>query len=222
MSHLPFPIIGLFLLTVVAAFALLAFAVRGSRGVMLGSALWIVLQSAIAISGFYQITDTMPPRLALAAVPPLLVIAALFSTSNGRQLIDAMSLKWTILLHSIRILVEATLYWLFLFRQVPALMTFEGGNIDILAGLSAPVVWWAFSRNYIGRRGLVIWNSLALVSVLNALGRAMLSAPFRFEKLALDQPTVAILDFPFVLLPAFLVPAVLFCHFVIFRKMRSS
>ena len=130
-----------------------------------------------------------------------------------------MDLKWCVLIHSIRIFVEINLYWLFIYKQVPALMTFEAGNLDILAGLTAPFIWWAFSRGHIGKMGLLTWNSLCLLSVLNAFVRAMLSAPFPFQKFAFDQPTIAILRFPFVLLPAFIVPAVLLCHLVVFRKL---
>jgi len=154
--------------------------------------------------------------------PPILLIAGLFLTGAGRRFVDRMDLKWCILVHTIRIFVEATLYWLFLYKQVPALMTFEAGNLDILAGVTVPFVWWAFNTGKMGRRGLFIWNALCLLSVLNALGRAMLSAPFRFQHFAFDQPTVAILHFPFVLLPAFIVPAVLLCHFAVFRKLTSS
>jgi hypothetical protein len=59
---------------------------------------------------------------------------------------------------------------------------------------------------------LIVWNSLGVLSLLNAVARAMLSAPFRFQQFAFDQPTIAILYFPFVLLPAFIVPAALVCH----------
>lgn len=135
---------------------------------------------------------------------------------------DGVSLKWSVLLQSVRILVEVTLYWLFLYKQVPAQLTFEAGNVDILVGLSAPLLWWAFASGRVAKRGLLIWNSLALLSVLNALGRALLSAPFRFQQFAFHQPTVAILTFPFILLPAFVVPAVIFTHLAIFRKLCSS
>ncbi len=69
---------------------------------------------------------------------------------------------------------------------------------------------------------LLVWTSLALLSVLSALGRAVLSAPFRFQQFAFDQPTVAILTFPFIPLPAFVVPAVVFTHLAIFRKLLVS
>jgi hypothetical protein len=216
---MPLSLIVIFLLTVLLGVFLLGKAVRGSRPVIAGSLIWMGAQSAVALSGFYMVTNTLPPRLLAAIVPPLLLIAGLFLTQSGRRFLDGMDLKWSVLLHTIRILVELNLYWLFLHRQVPRLMTFEGGNVDILIGLTAPAIWWAFSKGHIGRRGLLLWNGVALLSVLNALVRAMLSAPFPFQRFGFDQPTIAILGFPVILLPAFLVPAVLLCHLVVFRKL---
>jgi hypothetical protein len=222
MSHLPFPEVAFFLLTIVVSLLLFGFAVRGSKSALLLCLLWIGAQSGIGLSGFYLSTKTLPPHFFAAVVPPMLVLVSLLFTGKGRRFMTGMSLKWSVLIHSIRILVEVNLYVLFLYKQVPIQMTFEAGNLDILIGVTAPAIWWAFRKKYVGRRGLVIWNSVALLSVLNALGRAMLSAPFRFQQFAFDQPTIAILYFPFVLLPAFLVPAVLLCHCVVFRKLLGS
>jgi 4-amino-4-deoxy-L-arabinose transferase-like glycosyltransferase len=221
MNYLPLPIVVFFLGVTALALFLFGRAVRGSKSAIVVSVAWMVLQSAVALSGFYLFTNTVPPHFILAVAPPIILIAGLFLTQAGRSFVDRMDLKWCILVHTIRIFVEVTLYWLFLYKQVPALMTFEAGNLDILAGLTVPFVWWAFNTGKIGRRGLFIWNALGLLGVLNALGRAMLSAPFRFQRFAFDQPTVAILHFPFVLLPAFIVPAVLLCHFAVFRKLTS-
>jgi hypothetical protein len=222
MSHLPLTIIVFFLITTLLALLLFARAVRGSKAAIAGSILWMCLQSAVALSGFYLVSKAFPPHFFLAAAPPILFIAALFATAAGRRFLDGMDLKWCVLLHSIRILVEINLYWLFLYKQVPALMTFEAGNLDILVGLSAPPIWWAYSSGHIARRGLLIWNSVCLLSVLNAFGRAMLSAPLPFQRFAFDQPTIAILSFPFILLPAFIVPVAIFCHLVVFRKLSRT
>lgn len=219
MVHLPLSLIGFFLLTTVLALLGFGRAVRGSKIAIVASILWMCIQSTVALFGFYLATKTLPPRLVLAIAPPLLAIAALFLTRRGRQFIDSVELKWCVLLHSIRILVELNLYWLFLYKQLPVQMTFEGGNLDILVGLSAPVIWWAYNAGHVKRKGLLIWNTICLLSVLNAFGRAMLSAPFRFQQFAFDQPTVAILHFPFILLATFIVPAVVFCHLAVFRKL---
>ncbi|MDB6080057.1 MAG: putative transrane protein of unknown function, partial [Akkermansiaceae bacterium] len=47
----------------------------------------------------------------------------------------------------------------------------------------------------------------------------LLSAPFPFQRLALDQPNVAILSFPFIWLPTFIVPVVLFTHLASIRQL---
>jgi hypothetical protein len=222
MSHVPLPIIVFFLLTVLLALLLFGKAVRGSKTAIVVSLLWMCVQSVIALSGFYLVANAFPPRFMLVVAPPILFIVGLFLTAAGRRFLDGMDLKWSVLFHTIRIFVEINLYWLFLYKQVPALMTFEAGNLDILVGLSAPIIWWAFSSGHVGRRGLLVWNGICLLSVLNAFGRAMLSAPFPFQRFAFDQPTVAILSFPFTLLPAFIVPAAILCHLVVFRKLSSS
>jgi hypothetical protein len=221
MSHLPWPIISFFLLTALLTLFFLSKAARGSKATVIGAVLWMGLQSAVALSGFYFANSSLPPHFFWAAVPPLLFIVGLFSTTAGRRFLDGMDLKWCVLLHSIRIFVEINLYWLFVYKQVPAQMTFEAGNLDILVGISAPLIWWAFGNGHIGKRGLLVWNSICLLSVLNAFGRAMLSAPLPFQQFAFDQPTVAVLSFPFVLLPAFIVPVAILCHLVVFRKLMS-
>ncbi len=221
MSYLPLPITAFFLLTTLLTLFAFSKAVRGSKPAIAVAILWMSLQSAAALSGFYLISNTFPPHFIAVVAPPLLLIAGLFLTADGRRFLGKMDLKWCVLLHSIRIFVELNLYWLFLYKQVPAQMTFEAGNLDILVGLTAPVIWWAFKSGKVGKKGLLIWNSLGLLSVLNAFTRAMLSAPFSFQQFAFGQPTLAILHFPFVLLPAFIVPAALLCHLVVFRQLSA-
>ena len=219
MAHVSLSLIVFFASTALIALFLFASAVQ-SRAMVAAAAVWMLLQSAIALSGFYTVTTGLPPRFLLALGPSaILALTALLPVS--RRVIAAMDLRWMILFHTIRILVELSLYCLFRAGQVPRLLTFEGGNLDILVGLSAPLAWWAYEKGVIARRGLLLWNVLGLLGLLNAVGRAVFSGPFRFERFGFEQPTVAILYFPFVLLPAFIVPAALFCHLASFRKLAA-
>ena len=222
MSPVPLSLVLFFLVTVAVGLVLFARAASGSRWAIGLALAWIAAQSALALRGFFLNTQAVPPHLALALAPPVLLIALLFIVPSGKRFLDRMDLKWLVLLHSVRILVEISLFWLYRCHQVPRLLTFEGGNVDILFGLSAPLIWWAYQRKSIGQRGLLIWNTVALLGVLNAVVRALLSAPFRFQQFGFSQPTIAILRFPFVLLPAFLVPAVLLCHFALFRRLTGA
>jgi len=96
---------------------------------------------------------------------------------------------------------------------MPGLMTFEGRNFDILSGLSAPIVWYfAFVKRRLKKPVLLVWNFLCLGLLINVAVNAVLSAPTRFQQFAFDQPNIALGYFPFLLLPACIVPIVLLSH----------
>lgn len=191
-----------------------------SKPVLILFSFWLLVQSVVGISGFYTITDTKPPRFLLLVLPSFVLIFVLFITRTGRQFINPLNLKMLTLLHSVRIIVELVLYLLFLHKAVPQLMTFEGRNFDILAGLSAPLVYFlAFRSGSYNRMLLLVWNLLCLGLLINIVVNAVFSAPFPFQKFAFDQPNIAVLYFPFSLLPGFIVPVVLFSHLVVIRKM---
>ncbi len=184
---------------------------------------WLLLNGWLAWRNFYSETTGLPPRLALAVLPPLILIGILFITRTGRKFIDSLPDRMLVLLHTVRIFVEMILYWLFLYQMIPRLMTFEGRNLDILAGLSAPVVFYfGYVRKALSKKFLTGWNILCLLLLMNIVINALLSAPFRFQQFAFDQPNTAILYFPFVWLPCFIVPVVLFSHLVLLRKLRKN
>lgn len=174
---------------------------------------WLLVQGAVALTGFYTFTNTMPPRMALLLVPPLLSIGLLFATPGGRRFLAGLRPEVLTLLHTVRIPVELVLLGLYLRGAVPQLMTFEGRNWDILAGLTAPLVYYlVFRRQVLGRRGLLVWNVLGLVSLLNIVVNALLAAPTPWQRWGFGQPNVAVLYFPYVWLPSLVVPLVLLAH----------
>jgi len=73
-------------------------------------------------------------------LPTILTILFLFARQKGREFIDSLPLKNLTYLNVVRIPVEIVLFWLFLNQAVPELMTFEGRNFDIIAGITAPIV----------------------------------------------------------------------------------
>ena len=69
----------------------------------------------------------------------------------------------------------------------------------------------------ISKKWLMIWNFGCLVLVLNVVIQAILSTPYSFQQMAFDQPNIGVLYFPFSWLPCFIVPVVLFAHFIQIR-----
>jgi len=188
------------------------------ENIFAGMAIWILIQSILGYSEFYKVTDSVPPRVALLLIPPLMMTITLFATKKGRTFIDGLDIRILTLFHVIRIPVEVILYWLFLHKAVPELMTFEGRNFDILSGISAPVIYYlVFVKMKLNRSALLIWNFICLALLLNIVFNAILSVPGTFQRFAFDQPNVAILVFPFIFLPSVLVPLVLFSHLASIR-----
>lgn len=181
---------------------------------------WLVLQSAIAVSGFYTVTDSLPPRFALAIIPPLILIVGMLATRRGRAFMDSLSPDWLTLLHVVRIPVEMVLYWLFVQGTVPQLMTFEGSNMDILSGLSAPVVFaFGYRLPYLKPWVVLVWNLFCLGLLINIVYHGVLSVPGPFQQFSFDQPNVALLHFPYLWLPCCIVPVVLFSHLAVVRRL---
>jgi len=223
MENLPIHISLLFGLTTFLTIALIYKATHFSKITLYLILSWLGIQTFIGLSGFYKITDTIPPRFLLLVLPPFLMIVGLFISSKGRQFIDKLDPKILTLLHVVRIPVELVLYWLFLNKCVPALMTFEGRNFDILSGLTAPIIYYfGFVTKQIDKKISLIWNVICLGLLVNIVANAILSAPFPFQKFAFDQPNIAILNFPFNWLPSCIVPLVLFAHLATIRQLINE
>ncbi len=219
-AHLPMYVNIVFILTTLLTVFL--FYKAGSRSkISLGIlVLWLLLQAVLSYVGFYTVTNTTPPRFILLALPAVLLIIYLFLTAKGRVYLNNLDAKTLTLLHVVRIPVELCLYWLFLHKSIPQLMTFEGRNFDILAGLTAPVIFYfGYVKNKLGKTVLLLWNFICLGLLLNIVINAVLSAPSNFQQFAFEQPNTAILYFPFVWLPCCIVPLVLLAHLVCIRKL---
>lgn len=181
---------------------------------------WLLLQAVIGLSGFYKVTNTRPPHFLFLTFPPLLFILSLFITRKGRQWLDSLNIKTLTLLHIVRIPVEIVLFLLYTYKAVPLLMTIEGRNFDIISGLSAPLIYLLFfSKNKTRVIALLAWNLVCLGLLVNIVTIAVLSAPFPFQQLSFDQPNTAILYFPYIWLPGFVVPVVLLSHLTAIRQL---
>lgn len=220
MDKLPAYISLVFALTTFATVWLFYLATKSSTITLVILMLWLIVQTVIGLSGFYTITDTLPPRFLILILPPLLFIIALFVTSKGRKYIDSLDATSLTILHIIRIPVELVLFWLFIHKAVPKLLTFEGRNFDILSGLTAPLIFYfGFIRKQVGKKIILVWNIICLGLLFNIVAIAVLSAPFPFQRLAFDQPNIAVLYFPFIWLPCCVVPLVLLSHLATIRQL---
>lgn len=232
-ENLPIYISVLFSCTTIATLLLLVWIIKNATSektrksakyIAIVSVVWLVIQAVLSWNNIYNTnTDAFPPKIILFGVLPVIcTIIVVFSISKGRHFIDSLPLKNITYLNIVRIPVELVLYWLFLNKTIPQMMTFEGTNFDILAGISAPfIAYYAFEKKKISLNFVLLWNIISLGLLLNIVVTAMLSAPSPIQKIAFDQPNIAILNFPFCWLATFIVPIVLFGHLVSIRKLIS-
>jgi hypothetical protein len=195
---------------------------KNANGIIFGLVLWLVFQAILTIKGVYNSdTDSLPPKIfVMGVLPMILLIITLFSTHYGREFMGSLPLKYLTLLNIVRIPVELVLYWLFLEKTIPQLMTFEGRNFDILAGITAPFIFYfGFIKPSFSKNIILVWNLVCLALLINIVVNALLSAPSPMQKFAFEQPNIAILNFPFSWLATFVVPIVLFGHLVSIRQL---
>ncbi|MGZ3952785.1 MAG: hypothetical protein ACXVBZ_15395, partial [Flavisolibacter sp.] len=142
MNQIPIYISVCFILITLSTVLLFYKASGSSRILLIVVFVWMFLQAAVAATGFFTVTDSIPPRFVLLLSLPLAGIALTFFTRRGRSFLEGFDLQQLSLLHSIRIGVEVVLFLLFLNKALPQLMTFEGRNFDLIAGLTAPLVYY--------------------------------------------------------------------------------
>jgi len=230
-DNLPIYITLTFGLTTVATLLLFAWTLKNANStivrqntarIIIGLLVWLIIQALLTLNGVYSDEmNYLPPKIAILGIlPPVLTIIFLFATKSGRQFMDSLPLKNLTYLNVVRVPVEIVLYWLFLNKAVPELMTFAGRNFDIIAGLSAPIIAFSgLTREKLNRQILLGWNFVCLGLLINIVVNAFLSAPSPLQKFAFDQPNIAILNFPFSWLPTFIVPTVLFGHLTSIRQL---
>jgi hypothetical protein len=210
---------------VITLFAVVQFytATKHSLPFLVIIAVWMMVQLFIGLSDFYLNTTSLPPRFAFLIVPAMLVTITLFITKKGKTFLDSLDTKKLTLLHTIRIPVEIVLYYLFLAKAIPQEMTFEGRNFDIIAGITAPVIYYfGYVKNSISKKILIAWNIICLALLFNIVVVAILSVATPFQQFGATQPNIAIAYFPFNWLASVIVPLVLLGHLACLRKLIKS
>jgi len=197
-------------------------AVRGVRVAGMALVGWLALTGLLAERGFFDDFQSIPPRLVLALGLPLLTLLALTFSRRIAPLLAALPPAWPVAAQTFRIPVEIVLWRLAVAGVIPELLSFTGRNVDILVGLTAPVVAYAcFVRRAWPARVAVWWNWAGIVILLNVVVHAQLSAPTPWRIFETDPPTTFIADWPYVWLPDFLVPLAWLFHAVSLRQLRA-
>ena len=195
---------------------------RINRWLVVATVLWFVLAGLLAYAGFFSDFTARPPRLLFALLLPAVVLAIV--SFRSRTLPEALRhtpIAWLFYLQAFRIVVELILWRGYKAGAIPVQMTFEGRNFDILAGLTAPIAGWLWQRTHNRVLGIV-WNFAGLVLLLNIVVVAILSMPAPFRVFTEGPANTLLTRFPFIYLPAVLVPIAYTAHVLSLRQLLSK
>ncbi len=231
MDHIPIHVPLIFSAVVVATFGFLYYGFDRTRSTednnshflfaVIGVA-WLFATAYMATSGFIRDFEALPPRFLMVILPPNLVTIILLILPKTRRLLKNIPFATLTYIHIIRVPVELVIWWLYLEGQMPRVMSFEGLNFDIVSGITAPfAAIFLVSQKSFHRKSAIAWNIAALLLLAAIVYHAILSAPFPFQQFGLDQPNVGVFYLPYIWLPGFVVPAVLFAHLVSLVKLLS-
>ena len=180
---------------------------------------WLITSALVAFNGTLHDFTSTPPKLMLIVIPPVLAISYLSSSTRVNALIKEIPSSWLVYIQSFRILMELLLWLVFIRNVIPVQMTFEGVNYDILTGLSAPLIgYYCLRVNKWPRITAVLWNMAGLLLVTNIFIVALLSTPGPMRQFFNEPANTAVAYFPFVWVPAFVVPFAYLMHILSLKQ----
>lgn len=223
MEDIPGYVSGTFIAIVIAVLGFLYYAVSsatpGKKNITSSLVItlligWIFFVSVQTFNGYFTNLSGLP-RLPMFVGGSVAVIIILFIWPRTRAILMEMPITTLHYLHIVRVPVEMVLWWLAVSRAIPMDMTFEGSNLDIISGISAPfaAVFMVGARSQ-SRIGAIIWNLIALALLINIVITAIGYMPYFFTPSGGQTANLGVFYFPYVLLPTFIVPAVFFSHMV--------
>lgn len=188
------------------------------------AAAWLALTASVARSGFLARLDPVPPPAALLIVAALGLAFAIGCSRVGGALASRTPMMHLIGLQAFRLSLELGMHRAYEQGIMPEALTWTGSNLDVVTGLSAAVLALAMMFGARVPRALVwAWNvwalaCLAMIAVLAVLLSPMVHA-FGTDPARIDT---WVLFFPYVWLPAVLVPVALASHLVLTRQLLAT
>lgn len=189
---------------------------------MAGLIVWTIFVSIQSTSGRMGNFAIFPLNMLPVLAIPMLAILAFTFSSVGKEILLHIPKENIIRLQAFRFFVELLLWALYLENQAPIQMTFEGRNLDVLSGISAPIIAFLVTRGKISKTGLVIWNLVCLVLLINIVTIAILSMPTPLRIFMNEPSNTIVTQFPVSWLPGLLVPLAYGLHFLSLRQLFKN
>jgi hypothetical protein len=185
---------------------------------------WAALVFLLGARGaFAAHADRFDPWVLLGITVPVLLGVLLFSrVASLRRLAAALPTPGLIGLQIYRVFGFTFLIAAWQGR-IPFEFALAAGLGDFAIGVLAPLVALSLARGARGSHALAVaWNLAGIADLVVAVTLGVLTSPSTIQVLALGHANAEVTRFPFVLIPAFAVPASLLLHVLTLWRLGAS
>jgi hypothetical protein len=195
----------------------------GRLTVLISLGAWFVLVLAIGATGALSPAGGGAPALGLAVVLPVAALVwAYFALPSVRNAMAATPLPALIGLHVIRLLGVMFLI-LYAEGRLPAPFAPSAGWGDVFMGVTAlPLAWAATRCGARVRPYVLLWSAIGVGDLVTAVTLGTLSTPGPLQVFVGLPDSSAMTTLPWLIIPGFLVPILLFIHVVIFGRLFAE
>ena len=187
-------------------------------------AAWFALVLAIGATGALDPARGLGvPGLGLTVALPVAALAgAFFTLSPIRDAMLAIPLPALVAVNALRVL-GVIFVILHAAGELPAPFAPSAGWGDIFVGVTALPVAWSMLRFGARARPLaLLWNTIGIADLINAVALGALSAPGPLQVFAGPPTSAAMTTLPLLMIPGFLVPSLMFIHIVVFYRLAKE
>ena len=184
---------------------------------------WTVVAVGLSWQGVFQGAPARVPTVQLGLGLPIIAGLVLYwGWGTLRRAVEAVPQPWLV---GVQLYRALGVIFLILLAQghLPGAFAWPAGSGDLLVGLLAPVIAFAYARHVPGAaRWVRAWNFLGIADLVIAVTTGFLTSPSPLKSLAFDQPNWLITAFPLVLVPVFLVPLSILLHLASLKKLGHT
>jgi hypothetical protein len=199
-------------------------AARSTRSSTLTAAVAVLgilgVSGALALSGVLADATRKPPALMPLVLVCLGVALAVALSPLGGRIASGLPLSLLVGAQAFRLPLELVMHRAATEGVMPVEMSYAGYNFDIVTGATALVLGIALHRGAVPRAVVLAWNVMGAALLAIIVGVAVAALPW-IAAFGPDHLNTWVLHFPYVWLPTALVPAALFGHVVVFRRLGA-
>jgi hypothetical protein len=222
-------IISAISLTVSAAIvtAALTFSLAGSPRARLRTVAalgaWFVVVVTLGASAALTPAHAGVPGLGLAIAIPVAILSwALLARAPLREAVASVPTQTLIAINALRVLGVSFLL-LYAAQRLPAPFAQSAGWGDIFVGLTALPVAWLLGRYGSPARPVALaWNAVGLLDLVVAIALGATSSPGPARLFTAPPGTGVMTTLPWILIPCFVVPALMAVHVAIFARLSRE